>query len=962
MRLLGPVDVTVNQAVRSVSGMRRKAALAALALQHRDIVSTDRLVDIVWGDTPPPTADNTLQSHLSHLRHVLRNKNAIRARPPGYVLDLGPDGTDVEVAERLIRTSAGTDDESERIRLLQSALALWRGRPLMDIDGSGWLDEHAHRLERLWLETTQQLVSARLAQGEHAQVLPELESLAHQHPFEEQLHRLLMLALYRTGRQADALAAMQRLRRTLGDELGIDPSNEVRALEAAILRQDPVLDLVPADRPIPRLARATPAHSAVPAGQPAALADGPVRLDPVPGTSTPAQLPPAVHGFAGRSRELAHLDAMLATTTVTRSEAPTVVISAVSGTAGVGKTALALHWAHRVAGEFPDGQLYVNLRGFDPGGAALEPCEALRGFLEAFDVPMARIPSSLDGRTALYRSLVSGKRILVVLDNARDVEQVRPLLPGSAGCLVVVTSRHRLTSLVAAEGAYPLILDTLTRTEARDLLSHRLGADRVAREPGAVDQIITSCARLPLALAIAAARAATQPDFPLSTVAGELCSAQGTLDAFDGGDSATDVRAVFSCSYRTLSPAAARLFRLLGLHPAPEISVAAAASLGALGPDTIRALLAELIQAHLLTQTAPGRYCFHDLLRAYAAEQVQRFETAADRRSAVRRLLDHFLHTALGAATLLEPYLDPIPTAPPGVGVVVSQLRTADAALAWFATEHAALTAAVPWAAELGCDAHAWQLSWTTTTFRLRRGLWAAHTAAHLVAVEAARRLGDPVGEAHALAGLALGYARSGQTLEAYPCFERALELFGQVGDHASQADIHISLEWLAERAGQAADTLSHAMAALDLFRAAGHRAGQVRVLNDIGLGYALLGDYVQATAYCNRALVANRELGQRCWEAATWDSLGYIHLQLGDVDQAITSYQNSVDICRDLGDRFCEAATLTNLGGAHQRAGHGEAARKAWLQALNIYEEMGHPDADGVRLKLALAEEPAPV
>jgi hypothetical protein len=419
---------------------------------------------------------------VSYLRGVLGAKTTILARPPGYVLPLPSDGTDVQVAERLLTQGTQSADPADAVRQLQSALALWRGQPLADVTQLDWLSRQAERLVLLQMRIRQELSEARLAAGEHARILPELEQMVADHPLNERVHGQLMLALYRSGRQADALAIYHRLRRTLGEELGIDPSRDLRDLETAILQQDPSLDVQ---------ARGTASVSATP---------------------VPAQLPPAVAAFTGRGAELACLDAIAAEAALAGPASPAAaVISAVSGTAGVGKTALAVHWAHRVAGQFPDGQLYVNLRGFDPSGAALEPGQALRGFLDAFGVPSTRIPEDPTAQTGLFRSLLAGKRVLVVLDNARDAEQVRPLLPGSPGCLAVVTSRSDLASLVAAEGARPVSLDLLPVAEAGELLARRLGEARVASEPAAVSEIIERCARLPLALAIPRRRQAGFP-------------------------------------------------------------------------------------------------------------------------------------------------------------------------------------------------------------------------------------------------------------------------------------------------------------------------------------------------------------------------------------------------------------------------------------------------------------------
>ena len=477
VRLLGPVDVVVDGEPRSVPGLRRAAVLAALALRHGEVVSVDALVEIVWGSSAPSTSRNTLQSHVSYLRGVLGSKTAVRAQPPGYVLD-ADGGTDLQHAEQLLQRARQATDPAVGIPHLRTALGLWRGRPLADLAGMEWMDRQAARLDVLHAEVVRALSEARLAAGEHRALIPELEQLAAERPLDEQLHAQLMLAMYRSGRQADALAVFQRMRFALAEELGVDPSPSLRDLEVAMLKQDPALDLPAPGAWLTRQTLSAP---------------------------VPAQLPP-VPGFAGRRAELARLDALLPGSP-DRGPLGAVSIAAVSGTAGVGKTTLALHWARRVSAEFPDGQLFVNLQGFDPGGVALEPGDALRGFLEAFGVPVARIPPDLPAQAALYRSVLAGQRVLVVLDNARDAEQARPLLPGSPGCMAVVTSRDRLAGLVATEGAYPLTLDLLTAADARDLLSRRVGPARVTREPTAVDAIIADCARLPLALALTAARA-----------------------------------------------------------------------------------------------------------------------------------------------------------------------------------------------------------------------------------------------------------------------------------------------------------------------------------------------------------------------------------------------------------------------------------------------------------------------
>ncbi|HZB51929.1 MAG TPA: tetratricopeptide repeat protein [Mycobacteriales bacterium] len=668
--------------------------------------------------------------------------------------------------------------------------------------------------------------------------------------------------------------------------------------------------------------------------------------------TVPHQLPADVAGFAGRVDSLARLDALLASTGGAQPTA--VVISAVSGTAGVGKTALAVHWAHRIRGRFPDGQLYVNLRGFDSAGQVTTPAEALRGFLDALQVPVARIPASLDAQAALYRSLMDGKRMLVVLDNARDAGQVRPLLPGSPTAVVLVTSRRLLTSLVAAEGAHPLTLDLLTPDEARELLTRRLGPERVAAEPEAVSEIIAGCARLALALTIAAARA-TQSDLPLAVLAAELAKDRARLDTLDAGDPVSEVRAVFSWSYTALSPAAARLFRLLGLHPGPDISAAAAASLVGIPAGQTRRLLAELAGGSLLTERAPDRYAFHDLLRVYAADLAGSHDSEAQRRAALGRVLDHYLHTAYAAARLLNPHRDPIALAlaPPAPGVIPEDPVDEGQALDWLTAERSVLLATVRHAAGAGFDTRTWQLAWTLDNFLDWQGHWDDFASAWQIALAAALRLDDPAAQAYAHGGLARAETRQGRYDRARDRCLRALELYRQAGDPASQSHTHCYLTYVCDRQGRPDQALQHAEQALVLARAAGHRRGQAAALNAVGWCRIQLGDPHRALASCREALALVRELGDRVGEAGTWDSLGYAHHHAGQHPQAAEAYRHALDLYRDLGDRFGEADTLTRLGDSRHAAGDAAGAGTAWRQALDILTELGHPDTDSLRAKL---------
>ena len=687
----------------------------------------------------------------------------------------------------------------------------------------------------------------------------------------------------------------------------------------------------------------------------------------LPTVTVPRQLPPAVAGFAGRAAELELLTGQLEG----GDAAGTVVISAVGGTAGIGKTALAVCWAHQVADRFPDGQLYVNLRGFDPAGSPVTPAEAIRGFLDAFEVPPGRIPVSVAAQAALYRSLLAGRRVLVVADNARDAGQVRPLLPGSPGCVVIVTSRNTLTSLVAVEGARPLTLDLLTTEEARELLARRIGAGRVAAEPRAAEEIITSCARLPLALSIVAARAATHPGFPLAALAGELRDARGGLEAFHGWEVTADARAVFSWSYQQLSDPAARLFRLLGLHPGPDTTAPAAASLAGLAAGHARSALAEIARSHLVTEHAPGRFAFHDLLRAYAAEQARSVDSEAERRAAVHRMLDHYLHTAHTASLSLHPRWEPLTLPAPESGVIPEKQVGYAVALAWFEAEHPVLLATIQQAATTGWDTHAWQLPWTLMDYFDRRGHWHDWAAAQQTALDAARRRTDGQGEAHAHEGIGRAYGWLGRYDEARTHLQQAIALFGELGDQVGRAESHTDLGWVLQYQGRLADALRHAQQAVILCRAAGHQRGQARALNNSGWYHALLGDHRQALTCCEQALTLQRDLGDRRGEAFTLDSLGYACHQLGRHQQATTYYRQSLALNDVLGDNYHKATVLGHLGETCRAAGDLAAARAAWRQALDILDQLGHlghvrgasagyPDANQIRASLRQLDSPA--
>jgi DNA-binding SARP family transcriptional activator/tetratricopeptide (TPR) repeat protein len=907
--VLGPVEVAVEGLPIDLGRLQR-TLLAALAAHTPQVVSADRLVTALWSQRPPASARNRVQALVSSVRRALGGSGGlIVTRPPGYLLEIDEEHYDADRFEALVRAgrvAAARGELTEAIRALGAGLALWRG-PAFDGVASDLVRVAATRLDELRWAAFGEWADARLATGDHERLVTELAGPVAAEPLREGLRGKLMLALYRCGRQADALRVYAEGATVLVEEHGLDPSAELQRLRHAILVDDPVL--------------MNGHHVAA-----------------KPRAPVPAQLPLGVRGFTGRAAALDRLDAL-----ITGDPTAAVVVAALSGAAGVGKTALAVHWAHRVAHHFPDGQLYLNLRGFDPGGTAMSAAEAVRRLLDAFEVPPARIPVSVDAQVSLYRSLLAGRRVLVVLDNARDAEQVRPLLPGAPGCLAVVTSRNQLTSLVATEGAVPLALDLLSHAEARDLLANRLGAEAVAAAPSAVDAIVVACARLPLALAIVAARVAVNASTPLDAVADEL--GRASLDGLDGGDPFTDVRGVLSWSYRVLGAEAARLFRLLGLHPGPDIGAAAVASLAGLTPERTGPLLADLVRAHLVTEHAPGRYTCHDLLRAYAAELVRNVDSAAERHAATHRMLDHYLHTAHAAALLLQPHREPLALPPAERGEPLADYAQA---LDWFTAEQAVLLALVERE-----ESHAWPIAWALTTFLGRRGAWRDLAAAHRAALATAQQRGDRAGQAHAHRGLALACNELGLDDDAEAHHHAALALFTELSVHTGQAQTHLDLALVRERQARHADALDHANQALDLFRRAGNQFGLANALNAVGWHHAGLGEHQQTLVYCEQALALLREMGERYGQAATSDSLGYAHHHLGHFEQAAAHYREAHRLSRELGDRYHEALVLVHLGDLHDDAGEPGAARDAWRGALDILERLGHPDAERVRVKL---------
>ena len=951
--LLGPLVVRDGTRQVPVSAPQQRVLLAALLLSAGRVVSLDDLAEMLWEGQPPSGARGALHSGVQRLRSTLgpRGADLIETRPPGYLIRLDDSQLDVrEFSVLAARGHAAAEAGTWALAadLLREALGWWRGEPLADVPSRLLHDREIPPIEDQRLQALVARIDCDLHLGRHGEVVAELRQLVRAHPLQEQFHAQLMLGLYRNGRQAEALAAYQDVRRVLADELGLDPGPELRLMHQRILAADG--ELLIAAGGASSAPRSRAGRIARPRSDPVGLR--PCRPDlHAPATAReeviPRLLPMATRHFAGRAEALGELAALA-------DEASRAnVIAVIAGTAGVGKTSLALHFAHQVAARFPDGQLYVNLRGFDPAGAPLAPAEAVRLFLDALAVPAARIPVGLDAQSGLYRSLLAGRRVLVLLDNARDVDQVRPLLPAGSGSLVIVTSRKQLTSLVAGEGALPLTLDVLGDTEAQELLARRLGPLRVADDPGAADDLIKLCAQLPLALSIAAARTASQPGLSLAALTADLRDARGRLDALDAGHSAANVRAVMSWSYQQLDAEAARLFRLLGLHAGADISAAAAASLAGLPPDQARRGLGELTRAHLLAEPAPGRFTCHDLLRAYAAELTQSTDSEAERHAATSRVLDHYLYTANSAALALHPTRRPITLPPLRPGAEPEHIDDAGKALAWFEAEYWVLMAAAGQALEEGFDTHVWQIAWALSRFLDMRSRWHDWVIIEQLALDATQRLGDQAAQASVHERFGFASARLGGFDDAYAHLERALSIHTERGDHAGQGYARNAMANMLNWQGRYAEALDQAEQALTSYTAIGDRSGRALALNSVGWFHAVLGDHQQALSYCAQALDLYQDLGNQEATASTLDSLGYAHQQAGRHADAMACYQQAIQIHREIGSRLGLAETVGHLGENCLAAGNPAQARAAWVEALAILDDLGHLDADRVRGQL---------
>ncbi|MGW5722049.1 tetratricopeptide repeat protein [Amycolatopsis sp. NPDC003865] len=897
IRVLGPFEVEAGGSPLDPGGPRLRATLALLAAYAGRPVSVSLLVSQLWGPEPPPDAERTVRTYVSRLRRALPAvASLIRTRTPGYVL-VDPETVDAVRFRRLARDGhAALADGAARLarERLTAALELWRGTAYPEFDGIAALEMERTRLTRERLDAVQGRIDADLAAGLGGELIAELTDLTVAHPGHERLWGQLMTALYRAGRQADALETFRRARHELAEQAGVDPSPALTDLQRRILAHDP--RLLAAVRPGPALAR-------------------------------PAQLPPAVRGFVGRPRELAALDAA--------AEDPDAgVVVAVCGTAGVGKTALAVRWSHRVAARFPDGQLYVDLRGFDPDGV-LPAEEALRGFLTTFGVTEHQ-PGTLPEQVALYRSLTAGKRVLVVLDNARDAAHVRPLLPAGPGSTAVVTSRDSLAGLVARDGARRIELDVLGGDEAVELLRQLIG-DRIAG-PAELEDLAAHCVRLPLALRVAAELVARRGRVGLEDLADE----RHRLDMLEAGaDAETAVRAVFSWSERHLPPAAIRLFWLLGLHPGQDAGDDALAALAGVDVRGGRHLLDVLAGAHLVEAAGGNRRRVHDLLRAFARERAHERLTELERRSALKNLYEFYLAHALAAMDALFPETARWRHA--GAEPPRSAPMSPVAAKAWLDTERLTLVA-ITRTADGELSGYAVKLARAIDQY-LTVGYHNADAfSVHRRALWAAERLGDRPGQARGLLELGRSHARAGAYGDADDHYRRALELFRRLGDRAGEARTLIALGHNEGRVRRYHDALASYRQALAHSREIGDRAQEAVALASIGQVQHSLGRHEDAVACYRLAATIYEETGQRVGQGRILNDLGTALQGYGRLTEAHDHHQRALRILHDIGDRAAESVARTELGRICSRWGRHTEALEHHRQAIAVFRGIGDP------------------
>jgi DNA-binding SARP family transcriptional activator/Tfp pilus assembly protein PilF/DNA-binding XRE family transcriptional regulator len=882
--VLGPLGVRTKAGPVDIGPSMPRSLLALLALQPNRVVTREEIVDVLWGEHPPKSSLNLVYTYVARLRRALDPAQPITAAHGGYLLKVDGDGLDALLFDELATQARqiAQDDPRTAEEMFAEALQSWRGPVLADMP-----DRLRHHPAALAL--TQRRLAAALAYadiamelGQHEQAAVQLQRLAGEDPLHGGLHEglnaRLMMSLAGSGQQAAALRLFADVRDRLVDELGVRPGNEMREAHLRILQRE-----------APQVSTVMPTAN----------------------RSVPAQLPADVTGFAGREAQLEALDAILPEA----DQSTAVVIVTIEGIAGVGKTALAVHWAHRVRSRYPDGQLYVDLRGY-ASVPPVRPLDALSRFLHALGVPAEQVPIDVDEGMGLYRTLLANRRVLVVLDNASGVDQVRPLLPGNAGCLVLVTSRGRLGGLSAREGAYRLALDGLHPDEARTLLSRTIGVERMRDE--SVADLLDACAYLPLALRIAAANLSSGPRTEIATYTADL-RRQGRLAGLAvDGDEQGAVQAAFDLSYTRLEPDSQRLFRLLGLIPGTDFSLHAAVALTASAPAAVRRWLGDLVAANLVHPEAGDRFGLHDLLAEYAGDKAREKDVTP----ALQRLLDFYLHTAHAATSRLFPDTMRLPVPPIADGVRVPKLSDETEAVAWLDAERPNLVAAINFAATDGPRRYAWQITDALRGYFVSRGHGVDGLEICHVALEAARQERDLLAEASMLDILGLVHYNLSDYQRSIIQHKEALALNRKIANRTGEASSLHNLGRVHSQLGKPAQAASYYSQALTIHRESGNRVGEATGLNYVGVAQLSLGRPDQALSWHKQSITLARELGNRYTEARALNGAGLAHWALGELDNAVQCHLRALATCRQLGDRHGEVTTIICLAETHCDAG----------------------------------------
>ena len=997
-RILGPLEVLSPDGWTAIGAPKWRSLLACLLIRPSQLVPTDLLIDELWGDNPPNTANNLVSIYVHRLRKVIGDVEGrvLVYRAPGYLLRLAPGDLDMQQFESQViegRNALAVGDLKTAAMLLSDALALWRGPLLADVPPSPLLSTQADRAAELWLAATELRIEADLACGRAAQVVAELRGLVVEHPIRERLWLLLMRALEDAGRRAEALAVYAQAQEVIAAELGVDPGAELQRFHRELLAADassaassptksrraartddeaarhPARDrgadaevTADAGAPADSGAHATVARAAVgvadtaeeepPAGElagtiaignfaepsSASATQQDDATDPVPRPLKirPAQLPTDIGDFTGRKTHVEHLRGLLLAGNAASSPGA-VRIAVVNGAAGLGKTTLAVHAAHQVRPQFPDGQLYVDLLG--ASSQAASPGEVLARFLRDLGIEGDKVPARDDERAALYRTTLTGRRVLILLDNAKDAAQVRPLLPGSSSCAVLVTTRNRTSDLA---GMRFVDLNVLEDIEALALFSRVVGEERAAAEPDATAEVLVACAGLPLAIRICAARLAARRQWRIATLAGRLRDQHRRLDELTTGDQA--VRASFQVSYDSLRTSSrgtdpARAFRLLGLWQGARISLPAAAALLGEPDDNVAEALENLVDVNLLESPGPDWYRFHDLLKVYATERAQAEEPEAARDEAVSRVLGWYLDTAQVAADTVSPQRYQVPRQPTAPGHPPLSFATVESALNWYEDERANIVAATRQAASVGLHETAWRLPPTLTPFFNRRSNWADCVTTHRVAAESALLVSHRPGEAWARMQLGYALARL-RDPEAFGHLEQALAIRQEFGDARGEAQTAIALgEGNLIMYGANEDALRYLRRAADLLEPMGAISLRSVALNTLGEVYFGLGDLDAAAECYSQACDVDREIGGHT-EGHALHNLGRVYLIQHRLDEAIVSFQEAIRKHRASGTLDGEA--FKHLGQAQAESGSDADAVASLAEALRIFEQIG--------------------